>query len=85
MPGPMIRDDFEFDRVPPGQLQITYRQPVPNPRFDSWNNRPLQQVTLKPSQTLEANIVAPERAAPEDSKDNGLSGKGWSEVDDLWG
>jgi hypothetical protein len=57
---------FEFDRVPPGQLQITYREPVANSRFESWNNKPLQQVTLMPGQILETNIVASERVAPEE-------------------
>ena len=52
---------FSFDRVPPGHLQIWARRPVPGNQH-AWSSEPLQEITLKPGQTLEVNIAAADRA-----------------------
>ena len=54
---------FEFERVPPGKLDLSYRV---NMSKNSWRQEPLQSITVNPGQTLELNIDDPERAAPED-------------------
>ncbi len=51
---------FEFHRVPPGHLRITYRVPMQN--YGSWQNTPLQSVTLQPGQSLAININASDRS-----------------------
>jgi beta-lactamase regulating signal transducer with metallopeptidase domain/uncharacterized GH25 family protein len=53
---------FEFDRVPAGKLQISYRLKMTG--GNGWQNIPLQQVALNPGQTLEVNIAAPARQLP---------------------
>ncbi|MDB6019134.1 MAG: hypothetical protein JWR19_3623 [Pedosphaera sp.] len=63
---------FEFDGVPPGRLQISYRQINAGRPMLSWNNKPLQQVTLKPAQTLEVKIEAADRPATQDSLAEGI-------------
>jgi hypothetical protein len=55
---------FNFDHVPAGHLQIWARKPVPGDR-QAWSNEALQEVDLKPGQTLEVNITADDRAAAE--------------------
>ena len=55
---------FEFDRVPAGQLQISYRLKMTG--GNSWQNISLQQVILNPGQTLEVSIAAPARQLPAD-------------------
>lgn len=74
---------FEFDRVPPGELQITYRKKLER---NSWQNENLQRVTMKPGQTLELKIVSPDRptnnsptpaaAQPKPIRKPGLGPKG---------
>ena len=49
---------FSFDRVPAGPLQLSYRVPV---NEQSWQNEPLQQVDVKPGQTLELQVNASDR------------------------
>jgi hypothetical protein len=58
---------FSFDHVPSGHLQICVRRSVPGER-NSWRSEPLQEVDLKPGQTLEVNITAADRAATEDAR-----------------
>jgi hypothetical protein len=55
---------FSFDHVPAGHLQICARQPLPGNR-NSWRSEPLQEVDLKPGQTLKVNITVADRAATE--------------------
>ncbi len=55
---------FKFNRVPSGHLQIFSRKPVPgHPQATS--SEPLQEVDLKPGQSLEVNITAADRVANE--------------------
>jgi hypothetical protein len=54
---------FDFNHVPPGHLQISYREPVGD---RGWRNISLQDVDLKPGQSLEVNITASNRAATEE-------------------
>ena len=49
---------FEFDHVPPGKLQISSRTKLGS---SSWQNDPLQQVTVQPGEALEVAIKAPEK------------------------
>jgi hypothetical protein len=53
---------FEFDRVPPGKLELSCRIKKDE---RSWHTMPLQSITVNPGQTLELDIDASERAAPE--------------------
>lgn len=74
---------FVFNRVPPGELQITYRQKVSE---NGWQNLPLQNVTLKPGETLNLEIEAADRppvqisqpvaAKPKPIRQPGLGPKG---------
>jgi beta-lactamase regulating signal transducer with metallopeptidase domain/uncharacterized GH25 family protein len=59
---------FEFKRVPPGNLEITYRVPVSE---NGWQNSSLQRVSLKPGQTLEVSIKAPARQPSRESIGSG--------------
>ena len=52
---------FAFDRVPPGQLRITYRERMQ--QGNGWMNQTLQDVELKPGQTLTVSITAPDLSA----------------------
>lgn len=52
---------FEFDDVPPGQLQISYRVPMGR----GWQAPPLVKVTLEPGETLQTNINAGARQLAE--------------------
>jgi hypothetical protein len=54
---------FEFDRVPAGRLLISYR--VEMQGGHGWMAPPLQQVELKPGQTLEVDIKAKERRSEQ--------------------
>lgn len=55
---------FEFNNVPPSHLQISNREKIST--GNGWSENPLQQVDLKPGQTLEVKISAADRpAAPE--------------------
>ena len=56
---------FEFKTVPAGHLQIFYRQPTRDGK--SWMGEPLQEVDLKPGQTLEVNIIAPDRSVEREN------------------
>ncbi|MGA9779713.1 MAG: M56 family metallopeptidase [Verrucomicrobiia bacterium] len=51
---------FQFDHVPAGHLQISYRLPMGG---NGWQDRLLKEVDLKPGQTLEVNISAADRPA----------------------
>jgi peroxiredoxin len=53
---------FEFERVPPGKLDLSYRVKTTGP---GWQQAPLQSITVDPGQTLELNIEAPALLAPE--------------------
>jgi beta-lactamase regulating signal transducer with metallopeptidase domain/uncharacterized GH25 family protein len=53
---------FAFDQVPAGHFQISSRQEVSE---RDWMNQPLQEVDLKPGQTLAVNITAADRAKKE--------------------
>jgi peroxiredoxin len=53
---------FEFERVPPGKMDLSYRVKSTG---RGWQRVPLQSITVDPGQTLELNIEAPERVAPE--------------------
>lgn len=53
---------FEFDRVPAGRLQLSYRLKMIGQ--ESWESIPLQQVSLHPGQTLDVNIAASARQSP---------------------
>jgi beta-lactamase regulating signal transducer with metallopeptidase domain/uncharacterized GH25 family protein/cytochrome oxidase Cu insertion factor (SCO1/SenC/PrrC family) len=53
---------FEFDRVPPGKLELTYRVKV---GANGWQNEPLQSIAVKHGQTLELKIEGPARAISE--------------------
>jgi uncharacterized GH25 family protein len=57
---------FEFVHVPAGKLQISYRIKMEGAN-GAWRNEPLQQVVLKPEETLEVNIKAPEKKLALDS------------------
>lgn len=54
---------FEFRGVPPGALQITYRDWMSN---HSWQSTPLKEVELLPGQSLELNIETGDRPAKRD-------------------
>jgi beta-lactamase regulating signal transducer with metallopeptidase domain len=54
---------FEFDRVPPGKLDLTYRVKMSQ---NGWMPTLLQTVTVTPGQTLELKIDAGEREAQRD-------------------
>jgi hypothetical protein len=59
-----VTDDggsFEFGHVPPGKLQISSRTKVGD---QSWQNDPLQQVTITPGDILELKINASEKRKP---------------------
>lgn len=56
---------FTFDRVPSGHLQISSRKMLNGGRFHSWTTEPLQEVDVKPGQTLDVNITAADRAAAD--------------------
>lgn len=56
---------FSFNNVPAGQMRISYRIPM---NLGSWQNVSLQDVEVKPGQTLQVNINAPERQAPDNAK-----------------
>ncbi|HEY3853936.1 MAG TPA: M56 family metallopeptidase [Verrucomicrobiae bacterium] len=59
-----VTDDagrFEFERVPPGKLDLSYRVKM---NENSWHDEQLQSVTVIPGQTLELKINASERQAP---------------------
>lgn len=53
---------FEFDRVPAGHLNLSYRVPVSQ---NGWQNVDLQQITVNPGETLELNIHAAARETRE--------------------
>jgi uncharacterized GH25 family protein len=55
---------FGFDHVPAGHLKIWMRKPMPGNQR-SWTSEPLQEVELKPGQSLEVNITAADRVADE--------------------
>jgi beta-lactamase regulating signal transducer with metallopeptidase domain/uncharacterized GH25 family protein len=55
---------FAFDQVPAGHLRITYRR-LMDAINHGWVNEPLQEVDLKPGQTLAVNLTAADRPAPE--------------------
>ncbi|MGH7942759.1 MAG: hypothetical protein ACREFR_17000, partial [Limisphaerales bacterium] len=55
---------FEFDRVPAGHLQLTYRAPVPFNQ-NGWQYVNLQQITVKPGQALQLDVIAPARQQPQ--------------------
>jgi beta-lactamase regulating signal transducer with metallopeptidase domain/uncharacterized GH25 family protein/peroxiredoxin len=54
---------FEFDRVPPGKLNLSYRVKVG--QRQAFRQAVLQSITVNPGQSLELNIDAPERESPE--------------------
>ena len=54
---------FEFERVPPGKLRISYREQLPAPNANSWTSVPLREVELKSGQSLEVNIETTDRTA----------------------
>lgn len=54
---------FEFDNVPAGHLQISYRQKMMN--GNGWSEQPLREVDLKPGQSLAVNIETGDRPPPE--------------------
>jgi hypothetical protein len=55
---------FEFERVPPGELQLTYRVKIDERK---WRSVPLEPpLTVSPGQTLELLIDAPERKTSAD-------------------
>jgi hypothetical protein len=58
--------NFEFAQVPAGKLQISYRIKMEGGN-GGWMNEPLQQVVLKPEETLEVNIKAPEKKQAQQS------------------
>lgn len=49
---------FEFNRVPPGDLQLSYRVPVSQ---NGWQNAPLQPITVEPGQALKLEVKAAAR------------------------
>lgn len=53
---------FKFDHVPPGDLQISYRV---KESANSWRSVPLQEVSLKPGQSLVVDIDAPARESDQ--------------------
>jgi beta-lactamase regulating signal transducer with metallopeptidase domain/uncharacterized GH25 family protein len=55
---------FEFKAVPGGHLQIACRYWMPNGH--GWLNHLLQEVEVKPGQTLNVNITAPDRESETD-------------------
>jgi hypothetical protein len=55
---------FEFKAVPAGHLRLSYREWVQNGR--GWMDLALQEVDIKPGQTLDAIITAPDREAQTD-------------------
>jgi beta-lactamase regulating signal transducer with metallopeptidase domain/uncharacterized GH25 family protein len=55
---------FEFKAVPSGHLQISYRQRMQHSQ--GWMNPSLQEVEVKPGQTLHVNITAPDREPETD-------------------
>ena len=57
---------FKFDRVPAGHLQISYRVPM---NRGSWKDNPLKEIDLEPGQTMEVNIIAPDRV-PESERNS---------------
>ena len=59
---------FEFDHVPAGSLRISYRLMMP--QGNGWQNESLQEVDLKPGQTLAVDITAPDRSAAESAVNN---------------
>ncbi len=52
---------FEFDHVPAGKLEMTYRVKMGDTRFAGWREEPLQEVTVAPGQTVELKIDAGKR------------------------
>lgn len=53
---------FTFDHVPAGKLQVYGRIPLPgNPQ--AWSSEVLQEMDLKPGQTLAVDLTAADRAA----------------------
>ncbi|MGD0815574.1 MAG: hypothetical protein ABSA83_18430 [Verrucomicrobiota bacterium] len=56
---------FILDHVPAGHWQICAREAMPENR-NSWRDEPLQEVDLKPGQTLAVNITAADRTAADD-------------------
>jgi beta-lactamase regulating signal transducer with metallopeptidase domain len=58
---------FEFDNVPPGHLEISYREysTQPGTKFKSWNSQPLKDVDLQPGQYLQVNIDTGDRTPPQ--------------------
>jgi uncharacterized GH25 family protein len=55
---------FAFDHVPAGHLRLTYRRMM-GPMNSGWMNEPLQDVDVKPGETLTVPITAPDRTAEE--------------------
>ncbi len=49
---------FSFEGVPPGPLQLSYRVAM---NGQSWRNEPLQQIEVKPGQTLDLQVNASDR------------------------
>jgi beta-lactamase regulating signal transducer with metallopeptidase domain/uncharacterized GH25 family protein len=58
------RGHFDFDHVPPGYLQITYRLPMGR---GGWQTPLLQSVDLKPGQSLVVNITTNDRPAVDET------------------
>ncbi|HKI68598.1 MAG TPA: hypothetical protein VKA67_03355, partial [Verrucomicrobiae bacterium] len=56
---------FEFDHVPPGPLQITYREQAGEPNV--WHNNPLKDLELKPGQWLRLTIKTTDRQKPSET------------------
>ena len=68
-----VTDDegrFEFKGVPPGPVQITYRVAMNGQSMQSWQNKLLQQVTVKPGETLEVNIQSADRKGGQSRRRN---------------
>jgi beta-lactamase regulating signal transducer with metallopeptidase domain/uncharacterized GH25 family protein len=52
---------FSFERVPPGNFQITYRQAMRGQPMNSWQNQTLQKIELRPGQSLTLDIKTTDR------------------------
>ena len=53
---------FQFEGLPPGHLQISYRQELPG-KYSNWQNIALKDFDLKSGQSLALNIEAGDRTA----------------------
>jgi len=54
---------FTFEGVPPGRLQLSYRVPMGD---RSWSQEPIQEVEVKPGQTLDLQIKTTDRKAAQE-------------------